>query len=188
MTAPNCHRGRVIVGITESLTGLRAIREAVAQARQRRVRLIAVRTFDEPKPLITPVRDIAAVAELYGLSASQNQENERDRQWQRAERKASAEIRQAFSDALGGMPRDIAVELSTEAGRLLPIVCATARREDDLIVLAVEKGPPRKAIRADCPVLLVPPHEFARTVRRHHLVHRLAAQNLMPQAERTGRQ
>lgn len=188
MTAPTKERGRVIVAITDSLTGLRAIREAVKQARQRRTKLIAVRTFSEPKPLITPVRDISVVAELYGVSAVQNNDNDLERRRQRAERKAAAEIRQAFSDALGDMPYDIPVELATEAGRLMQIVCAIACREDDLIVLGVEKARLRKAIRADCPVLLVPPHELARTSRRRHRPHRLTVESLLPQAETTGQQ
>jgi nucleotide-binding universal stress UspA family protein len=179
MTSPTKDCGRVIVAITDSLTGLRAIREAVSQARHRRAQLIAVRAFAEPKPLITPVRDMT---ELYGFSA-QHRDHELDQQWHRRERRAAAEIRQAFSDALGGVPRDIPVELSVAPGRLISIVRETACRDDDLIVLALEKTRFRKMIRADCPVLLVPPHEFARTIRRSH---RLTVQDLMPQAEKTG--
>lgn len=186
MTAPKRDRGRVIVAITDSLTGLRAIREAVAQARQRRAQLIAVRAFDEPKPLITPVRDAIPVAALYGVSPIGDSANDSDRQWLRAERKAVAEIRQAFTDALGSMPHDIPVELTAEAGRIMSIVRAIAARDDDLIVVGVEKTWFRRAIRADCPVLLVPPHELARTVRRPHRPQRLTVEDLLPEAEKTG--
>lgn len=187
MTAPNKYRGRVIVGVTDTLTGLRAIREAVAHARQRHTQLIAVRTFREPRPLITPVRDVVVAVELYGMS-TQNDDSDLDRQWQRARRNAEAEIRQAFSDALGAMPRDISVEMSTDTGRLVPAVRAIACHEDDLIVLAVKKTLLRKAIRADCPVLIVPPHEFARAVRRHQRAQHLTVQDILPEAEKTGRE
>jgi nucleotide-binding universal stress UspA family protein len=185
VASPKKDRGRVIVGVTDSLTGLRAIREAVAQARHRRTQLIAVRTFREPKPLITPVRDVIVTAELYGFSGEKG-ESELDRQWQRAGRNAVAEIRQAFSDALGSMPRDIPVETSTDAGRLVPAVRAIACHEEDLIVLPVEKIWLRKAIRAECPVLLVPPHEFARTFRRHRRTERMTVQAFLPETEKTG--
>src|SRR4051812_47328415 len=83
---------RVIVGVEESVAGLRALRSAVAVARRRDANLYAVRagTFASPR-------------------LGQEPGN-----WQvDIEREAAATIQRAFGAAMGGIPRDVEIWVYT---------------------------------------------------------------------------
>lgn len=168
---------KVIVGIVDSLAGLRAVRVAVAQARSRGAELIAIRAYPEPRSSSTPFHDLTAATQLYGLSLSVpggQAREEMDRRRRIAEQKAISEIRQTFGAALGGMPHDIPVQLLATTDRLDTALTSAVYGDGDLIVLAINRRPPRgfsrRAARRGCPVLLVPPHEFAHDIGRRRRI------------------
>ncbi len=170
-------RGRVVVHVQGSLAGLRALREAVTQARLRGGELIAVRTYDPPRASTAPMTFAWAANDVHGIGSiratMQREDAELRRQWTVCERQATSLMHQAFNDAMGGLPRDVRVRLtalpgrSGHAGRAL---LSMAYRDDDLLVVAADRRrrifrrSTRRycAARASCPVLQVPPNELAR--------------------------
>ncbi|WP_432839905.1 universal stress protein [Dactylosporangium sp. CA-092794] len=147
--------GRVVVGIEDSLTGLRALRVAVAEARRRGAQLHALRSWTLPSS---------------GAGATGSWYDE-------LERAASAEIIVAFDKTMGGVPRDVEVVTRTVLGRAGKELVRYADRDDDtLVVGAQDGGRLRRLLRrsvsrycvghARCPVLVVPPDTFARQARR----------------------
>jgi nucleotide-binding universal stress UspA family protein len=147
--------GRVVVGVEDSLAGLRALRFAVAEARRRRAELHAVRTW----------------------TCSPNARGAFTAWYEELERAASDEIATAFDKAMGGAPDDIDVVMATVMGPPGKALVHYARREDDLLVLGATHGnrlwrlvrasvPRYCAAHAACPVLVVPPDAFAKQAQR----------------------
>jgi nucleotide-binding universal stress UspA family protein len=152
-------RPRVIVGVDESMAGLRALRVAVEEARRRGASLHAVRAWTAP-------------ATWGGVGVPV---------W-RQEMTAGAveEIRRAFDEALGGLPRDLTVVLVTGEGPAGPVLSRHAYRDSDLLVVGARRpgllGRVGRLLRpsiarhclahAGCPVLVIPPDSFARTAGR----------------------
>lgn len=142
---------RVVVGVSESLAGLEALRVAVAEARLRDVELLGVRAWA-----------FKAGAREPGVS-----------RWRReVSSEAVRTLTRAFSTAMGGPPADVATELSVVEGMPEKVLLALADRPDDLLVIGGPSGgfwrPTRTLVvrrcvrRARCRVLVVPPPELAR--------------------------
>jgi nucleotide-binding universal stress UspA family protein len=141
--------GRVIVGVSDSVTGLRALRLGVAEARRRNAELHAVRAW-------TPDRHHGFVT----MSAAAAQAEG-----------ASALIRHVFAD-IGGQPADLTVVTATLEGAPGPTLVSYADIDNDLLVVGAPRRRLRPSVarycvtRASCPVLAVPPDHLARHYRR----------------------
>lgn len=140
--------GRVVVGVCRSLGGYQALRYAVAQARARGAALVAVRAYS-----------VSAPREVWWRSALADA--------------ALAEVAAAFTDALGGMPRDVNVRIAVQEGSPGSVLVASADRDDDLLVIggsgshrltrARSAAVARYCARhAQCPVLIAPVPAMAR--------------------------
>jgi nucleotide-binding universal stress UspA family protein len=140
---------KVVVGVSDSLTGWSALRQAVHEARQRGADLHAVRAYPiraagrNPAPPLL-ARDGAAEAESI--------------------------VRQAFANAMGGVPHDIDVKIVVAPGPARWVLADYTGCDDDLLVV----GSGRRGVlgqrtaryclaHAGCLVLVVPPQELART-------------------------
>lgn len=146
---------RVVVGIDESLSGLRALRWAVMQARERGAVLHAVRVWN-----FDPAWQGSAAMWVPEI-----------------EREATKMITRAFSETLGGLPDDITVVQATPRGAPGRALVDYAHKDDDVLVLGSgQRGWLRRLFRpsvlrycvahAVCPVLAVPADAFARMVTR----------------------
>ncbi|MFY1671525.1 universal stress protein [Plantactinospora sp. WMMB334] len=143
--------GRIIVGVADTLAGLRALRLAVAEARRRRTVLHAVRVWDY------------------------------DTSWQGTEtcfvremdQQARAEAVAAFAVAMGAVPTDVRVEITTLAGRPGSALVDHACRDDDLLFVGTSRrswwrrlfrpsAAEYCAVHASCPVVVVPVDTFAK--------------------------
>ncbi|MDP9795199.1 nucleotide-binding universal stress UspA family protein [Catenuloplanes nepalensis] len=143
---------RVIVGVSPSLTGLRALRLAVAEARRRGVPLRAVRAWDLDGTDAVYVRGRDAARQL---------------------------IRECFADALGGMPPDVQINSVTVLDRPGAALVDYAREDDVLFVGRTPQRWWRRVFRrsvagycvshAVCPVQVVPPDAFARQWQRRNV-------------------
>lgn len=146
---------RVIVGVDGSLAGLRAVRVAVVEARQRGAVLHAVRAWR-----LAPLRP--------GSPAD----------WHRqVECEAMDFIARAFDEAMGGVPDDVEVVMATALGRPGRALVDYAHDDNDLLIVGSgQRSWWRRlfrsstarycAPRACCPVLVVPLDAFARAARR----------------------
>jgi nucleotide-binding universal stress UspA family protein len=150
------NRGEVIVGVDDSVTGLRTLREAVATARRRGLELRAVRAYTQGWAWDAgPVRC----------------------------RQAAAVVDKAFAEAMGGIPDDVPVHTTTAVGPVHAVLVEYVRREDDLLVVGTSRRrwwwPFRRSVGrycahcAPCPVLVVPPHAAARHLGGRRLWWRL---------------
>ena len=149
-------RGRVVVGVGDSLGAYAALRYAVDEARRRRTALLAVRAYRTTAYGQSPL-PADCVAEA-----------------------ASAGVETAFAEALGGVPSDLPVEVIVRVGHAARTLVYTADREDDLIVIG-GCGPRRLTRRrstaiarycareAGCPVIIIPPNALARAARAERL-------------------
>lgn len=146
---------RVVVGIDGSMAGLRALRLAVSQARQRHAELHALRAWTfRPKGRGT------------GMSGYEEQEYA-----------VYESTVAAFTDAMGGLPADVEVILGTVLGSPGRALVEYADRDEDLLVVG---SPQTRSLRrllhtpvsrycaahAACPVLVVPPDGFAKQAER----------------------
>lgn len=143
---------RVVVGVGRTLSGLQALRRAVAEARACGVPLLAVRAFQP------------AQAGTYASLADQRE----------AESAAASQfVAAAFAETMGGLPRDVEVEVVLVGDAPGPALVRYASRETDLLVLGTHRrrGWQRLAGRgvpgyclahAGCPVLVVPPPSLTR--------------------------
>jgi nucleotide-binding universal stress UspA family protein len=164
--------GRVVVGVHTSLSGLHALREAVAQARARGVPLHAVRAWGPPpaeqsthdagwQPAIgmvrPPTENSAGSGPMRAMPAAE----------------AAALVDQAFADTMGGEPPDLPVRTVLVPDRPGPVLVEYACRDSDLLVIGAGRrgflwrvrGSPvvRYCLRhASCPVLVVPPPPLTR--------------------------
>jgi nucleotide-binding universal stress UspA family protein len=139
--------GRVVVGVSLSLSGLEALRHGLAEARSRAVPLYAVRAYH-----LHPAMD--------GPDARQCRE----------EMAAAAlrTIHDAFDSAVGGVPEDIELAIVTVAGRADIALTRFAAGRTSLLVLGGRARSRRMnwivryCLRgASCPVTVVPPPELA---------------------------
>jgi len=149
---------RVVVGVDESLAGLRALRTAAQEARRRKAQLHAIRVWAFN----------GSARSAYALIDQRR-------------RAAIAAVESAFVEAMGGVPFDLDVVLQVVAGgNPARILMQAADRDDDLLVVGAASGPsvlrlmrrsvPRRCVRkAVCPVLVVPPTAFARQAGRRSM-------------------
>lgn len=173
--------GRVVVGVEDSLAGLQALRYAVAEARRRHARLVAVRGWQVP------------ASWTGGHAAWWGHELAGD---------ARLAIHAAFHAALGGLPADVPVQLCIVRGAPGPTLVGCADRPTDLLVIGGSTrsrgwGPARASVawycarHGRCPVVVVPPPDLARTSTRQlvRAVRREAEQLLdrSPGSSRPGR-
>jgi len=167
-------RGRVIVGVDGSLGSLRALRQAVTEARRRHSTLAAVHVrapvrpnaqatfsgFPDPMPWPGPEVGRSLDREAEGLVAT------------------------CMDEGLGGPPEDLAVHVVVAVGTARVSLVQLVRCDNDLLVVGTSRRR-RGALRhrsiaryciahADCPVLVVPPDDFARTVQRERHWYRSA--------------
>jgi nucleotide-binding universal stress UspA family protein len=146
---------RVIVGVSDSLAGLRALRLAVSEARRRDAVLHAVRAFD-----------FDSSARFPDHQAYQD-------------RKAAAtdDLVQAFAKAMGGIPGDLEIVQTIALGRPGSVLVTRAHHDGDLLIVGssqrrwwrrwFRRSVTRYCVaRATCPVLAVPPDAFARVAGR----------------------
>jgi nucleotide-binding universal stress UspA family protein len=143
------HAGRVVVGVDNTLSGLHALRRAVAEARIRGIPLHAVRAWDPGPASIYPMllnpheHQIAAASQL---------------------------VARAFADTMGGLPLDVDVETVLVPDKAGPVLVRHAGQDDDLLVIGTGRRrfwrrssrTTRYCLaRAGCPVLVVPPPPLA---------------------------
>jgi nucleotide-binding universal stress UspA family protein len=142
--------GRVVVGVDNTLSGLHALRRAVAEARIRGIPLHAVRTWGPDAASSYPMlqnpheHQVAAASQL---------------------------VARAFADTMGGLPLDVDVEIVLVPDKAGPVLVRHAGDDDDLLVIGT--GRRRRfwrrssrttrycLARAACPVLVVPPPPLA---------------------------
>ena len=176
---------RVVVGVSDSLTGLRALREGVAAARQRGLELHAVRVY----PATAPDASYAGIAgapapgpDAGGLwSTSLRVERERA---------ALALVKQAFAMALGGVPADVPVTICVRPGSPRRVLAHAAYDEQDLLIVGTTRRrrywPFRPALsrylteHASCPVLAVPPCAAASELEARTWLRRWALRRSLP--------
>lgn len=144
-------RGKVVVGISPSLSGLEALRFAVAEARRRRVTLAAVRVW----------------------SFNVGTRSRPSWEWERAlADEARSNIAEAFRTAVGEIPADLDVVARALAGPSVDVALkGCVGSPYDLLVIGAARrrwwsgGVVRRCARnAACPVVVVPPPELARVV------------------------
>jgi nucleotide-binding universal stress UspA family protein len=163
-----------VVGVDTTLSGLHALRLAVAEARARGVALHAVRTWG-PAPPDHPAHDLAGRAAI-GLvrqpsTGAAPAGSVVGRQSPAAA--AAAIIDEAFAATMGGEPADIPVRTVLVPDAPGPVLVEYACRDDDLLVIGTGRQGIRRRLRsgrvvryclrhASCPVLVVPPPPLAR--------------------------
>ena len=165
--------GRVIVGVDNSLAGLQALREAAGIARQRGMEVLAVRAC-HPSPPGTSFDCWTVAARSPFLPPSPPQDV--------SEQLARNFVDYAFSEAMGGIPRDVPVRTVISYEPPCRALSETALHETDLLVIGASQhhhwwpfrhSPGRYcAAHAVCPVLIVPSHQgvcdLNRTARPWH--------------------
>jgi nucleotide-binding universal stress UspA family protein len=153
--------GRIVVGISAGVAGYQALRYAVAAARERQATLLVVRVFDERSPVWAP--------------------------WQATLIEAAAEeVRNAFRETFGGIPRDLSIRMISRVGLTGAELTGVANRPADVLVIG-GSGTHRLtrpwsgavarycARHATCPVVIVPPPALARCGRAARLAKAAAA-------------
>jgi nucleotide-binding universal stress UspA family protein len=148
--------GRIVVGMGRSLGAYQALRYAVGEARRRDATLVAVRVFrltTNAQGMFQP--DLLITA-------------------------AKANVSIAFTEALGGLPNDLNVEVRIRDGAVARTLVEVADRESDVLIIGGCScrhwtGLRHTAIarfcagRAVCPLLVVPPPMLARSARTQRL-------------------
>jgi nucleotide-binding universal stress UspA family protein len=148
--------GRIVVGIGRSVGAYQALRYAVAEARQRGFALLAVRTFWSP-----PNGQALLNADFLSVAATE-------------------QVDVAFTEALGGRPDDLEVDVLVREGEAARWLVSIASHESDLLIIggcgvrrwahlrstAVARFCAREAT---CPVVIVPPSPLARSANADRL-------------------
>jgi nucleotide-binding universal stress UspA family protein len=134
--------GRVVVGLSGSLAGYEALRYALERARVGGMRMIAVRTYK---------RSSRAAA-----------------QWNTAiKAEAAAEAMRIFDEAVGGVPKDVVLNVLVKAGPVGSALTETAQQRGDVLVIGASRRRFGGVVarhcgrRAACTVIIVPPPELA---------------------------
>lgn len=149
-------RGRVIVGIDPSPSGMCALRRAVDEAREREATLVAVRSW------LTQPR-------MYAVAPDLREIDEAD---------ARGLVMRAFAETMGGLPNDVIVEQVVLPDYPGPALVRVADRDEDLLVLGSGhrgwRGSGSRTVRycvawAACPVLVIPPPQLVRTFSQRAL-------------------
>jgi nucleotide-binding universal stress UspA family protein len=117
------HAPRVVVGVDDSLSGLEALRFAVAEARRRGVGLRAIRAWQPTTPWHVPDAGQYRAAMVDA---------------------AAMVLHDAFQEAMGGLPKDLAVEALAVDGPTARVLVDQAGGEEDLLVI----GRPGRGWRA----------------------------------------
>jgi len=149
---------RVIAGVSGSVRSLGALRAGVAEARSNGAELVAVLAWAPSGGEFAYVR--APCPLLLQL----------------CEEAAKERIREAFDDALGGLPDDVAVQMLVVRARPGPVLVEYADKPDDLLVVgcggrsmlssALHGSVTRYCVaHARCPVLAVPPPDLITDLR-----------------------
>jgi nucleotide-binding universal stress UspA family protein len=157
--------GRVVVGVDDSLAGLRALRLAVMEARRRAATLYAVRAWHV---------DLSwtASANVWPVGSTMWQDE--------LERDALDTIERAFGNAMGGLPKDVRVVAVAVLDTPGSALVGYANRDHDILFVGCGRpgGLLRRwhrctaqfcVTRARCPVTVVPPDAFARAACREGL-------------------
>lgn len=137
--------GRVVVGVNDSVTGLRALRLAIAEARRCGAPLHAVRAWTAGGRLGS------------GMSPAQLETATR----------AGQVVRHVFAD-IGGEPADLTVVVATLEGSPGRTLVAYADQVDDLLVVGARTRRLGRSVarycvtHATCPTLAAPPTDLAR--------------------------
>ena len=155
--------GRVIVGVDDTLAGLQALREAAQIARQRGMEVLAVRAC-RPLPPVTSFDCWPATGRYPFMPSSPLQDV--------SEQLARDFVDHTFSEAMGGIPRDVPVRTVISYEPPYRALTETALHESDLLVVGTSRHHPWWPFRhspgrycaahAVCPVLIVPPHQGVR--------------------------
>ena len=169
---------RVIVGVTESPAGLRALRTAVEQARFLRREVFAVRAFATPSD--HDLLHKTGMATLPGYPSGGSRTNASRSAIDACEQHEIRVIERAFGLAMGGLPDDLVVRSSARLGTPGRVLVEAAYQEDDLLIVgaAHRKSHFRRStgryclIKARCPVLVIPPHDLARRAIRRRSARR----------------
>ena len=161
--------GRVVVGVDDSLAGLRALREAVKLARRRGMEVRAVCSYRPP----------ADPGDVWWYpGGAPHAVPSRDELRDALRRDAMSGVLRAFALAMGEVPRDVVLRVEPEDIPLCQALPAAAYQEDDILVVPVLRRchwwwPHRRTLaqhclhHAACPVLVVPPPTAARELGRH---------------------
>jgi hypothetical protein len=151
--------GRVVVGISLSLSGLEALRYGIAEARRRDRALFAVCAY-----FLNPALDSSETRQCRDEMAAT----------------ALRTVHEAFDAAVGGPPDDIEVAIVTVADRADLALTRLSAGRGNLLVLG-GRAPLRRMSwivryclrRATCPVVVVPPPELAGLATRRGVVRAL---------------
>ena len=160
--------GRIIVGIDDSPGGQAALRLAVAQARNSHARLVAVRSWALGLPRHGGLRRrrLGPIHPHIVLHWDRTMQTEASRDF----------VGDCFVDAVGGMPRDVAVTVKTPEGEPGAALADIATAEGDVIIVGQEPSLTVRRVlhgsvsgycrkHARCPVVVVPagePHADAK--------------------------
>jgi nucleotide-binding universal stress UspA family protein len=169
--------GRVVVGVDDSPAGLRTLRAAVSQARQRHQELVAVRAFRLPRD-----PEAQRSVRLAWVLAGPGEPAVPAREWLHEvalrQRHAMHPDRCGVRAGHGEIPDAIPVRVRLSSGPPGPLPVGAACHEMDLLVVGISAShrwwPFRRpvgrycAAHATCPVLLVPPPELAREAGGRH--------------------
>ena len=122
--------GRIIVGIDDSPGGQAALRLAVAQARSIHAQLVAVRAWALGLPRHGGLRRrrLGPIHPHIVLHWDRTMQTEASRDF----------VSDCFADAVGGMPRDVAVTVKTPEGEPGTALAGIATAEGDVIIVGQE--------------------------------------------------
>lgn len=161
---PPQHRPRVYVGVNGSVASLRALRQAVAEARHRRAELHVVYVR---RP--TPQRSMQV-----GVAGSAATAPPRDLHPSFLDTQAENVIAQCIQQGLGGTPAGLVVRRRVLVGKPAKELARLGWWDDDVLVVGSGKHRWRRLLRrstaahcvthAQCPVLVVPLDHFASTM------------------------
>ncbi len=139
------------MGVSQSLPGLQALRFAVTEARRRGMALQAVRAWASPSS--TRSRSTVLWCDSMAFEARRY-------------------VTDTFDTALGGVPEDIELTITVSTGRADVVLKDLAVDDSDLLVVGAPVSRwTSRTVRgctrgARCPVIVVPPPELARALRR----------------------
>ncbi|MGW1910175.1 universal stress protein [Streptomyces sp. NPDC002076] len=141
--------GDVVVGVSDSLAGLAALRRGIVEARRTGRTLVAVRAWEPPEgDALYLRRPEPSWARLWADEARRR-------------------LDRAFELAVGGPPADLRIVRRVVRGPAGPVLCSPASSPDDLLVvgMARRRGPTARLhrrpvhrhipARARCEVLVV---------------------------------